>query len=408
MTTPLANRVKSMKPSQTFAISQKANDLKAQGKNIISLSLGEPDFDTPEHIKQAAIKALSEGKTKYTGVAGINELKDAIITKFKRDNELDYSRKEVMASVGGKQVIYNAMFATLNKGDEVIIPAPYWVSYPDIVILAEGTPVFIDCPQSSSFKLNPADLEKAITPKTKWLILNSPSNPTGAAYTKEELKAIADVLVKHENVFILTDDMYEHLVYDDFKYYTIAQVEPRLKSRTLTTNGMSKAYSMTGWRLGFCGGPADLIKAMEEIQGQMTSCPTSFVQWASVIGLTASHDFLAERNVVFKQRRDLVVDKLNKIKGIECHRPEGAFYVYPSCAAYIGSVTPQGKTIETDEDFVTALLENEGVACVHGSAFGLGPNFRISYATATEVLEDACNRIERFCNSLSAAKKQAS
>jgi aspartate aminotransferase len=389
-----------VKPSATIAVTDKARALKAAGRNVIGLGAGEPDFDTPDNVKQAAIKAIESGKTKYTDVGGIPELKEAIIAKFKRENALTYKPNQIIVGTGGKQVLYNALMATINPGDEVIIPAPYWVSYPEMVALAGGESVPVVCPAANGFKLKAADLEKAITPKTKWIILNSPSNPTGAAYTRAELKAITDVLVKHPQVWVMTDDMYEHLVYDDFSFTTPAQVEPKLFDRTLTVNGVSKAYCMTGWRIGYAGGPADLIKAMATIQSQSTSNPSSIAQWASVEALNGPQDFIPAHNKVFKERRDLVVSMLNQANGIECPRPEGAFYVYPSCAGTIGKTTPSGKKIANDEDFVTELLEAEGVAVVQGSAFGLGPAFRISYATKTSDLEEACKRIQRFCGNL--------
>lgn len=397
----LAERLSRVKPSPTIAVSTKAMELKAAGHDVIGLGAGEPDFDTPQHIKDAAKAAIDGGQTKYTAVGGTPELKDAIALKFKRDNGLEYARNQIVVGTGGKQVLYNAFMATLDPGDEVIIPAPYWVSYPDMAILAEGTPVFIDCPQEQGFKLQPEDLEKAITPKTKWVILNSPSNPTGAGYTRADMKKITDVLMKHPHVWVMTDDMYEHLVYDDFEFCTPAQVEPSLYDRTLTVNGVSKAYCMTGWRIGFAGGPANLIKAMTDIQSQSTSNPCSISQAASAAALTGDHGFIAENNKVFKERRDLVVSMLNQANGIDCPTPEGAFYVYPSIKGCIGKKTPDGKVIETDSDFVTALLESEGVAAVQGEAFGLSPHFRISYATSTKVLEEACERIQRFCGSLS-------
>jgi len=389
-----------VKPSATIAVTDKARALKAAGRNVIGLGAGEPDFDTPDNIKEAAIKAIKDGKTKYTDVSGIPELKEAIIAKFKRENELTYKPNQVIVGTGGKQVLYNALVATINPGDEVIIPAPYWVSYPEMVALAGGESVPIVCTAESGFKLRAADLEKAITPKTKWIILNSPSNPTGAAYTRAELKAITDVLVKHPHVWVMTDDMYEHLVYDDFAFTTPAQIEPKLYGRTLTVNGVSKAYCMTGWRIGYAGGPAELIKAMATIQSQSTSNPSSIAQWASVEALNGSQDFIPANNKVFKERRDLVVSMLSQANGIDCPRPEGAFYVYPSCAGTIGKATASGKKLASDEDFVTELLEAEGVAVVQGSAFGLGPAFRISYATKTSDLEDACKRIQRFCGNL--------
>jgi aspartate aminotransferase len=389
-----------VKPSATIAVTDKARALKAAGRNVIGLGAGEPDFDTPANIKLAAIHAIEAGKTKYTDVGGIPELKAAIIAKFQRENGLTYTPNQVVVSTGGKQVLYNALMATINPGDEVIIPAPYWVSYPEMVALAGGEPVAIVCTAEFGFKLQPAALEAAITPKTKWIILNSPSNPTGAAYSRAELKALTDVLVKHPQVWIMTDDMYEHLVYDDFSFFTPAQIEPKLFERTLTVNGVSKAYSMTGWRIGYAGGPAELIKAMTTIQSQSTSNPSSIAQWAAVEALNGPQDFIPVNNETFKERRDLVVSMLNQAKGISCPRPQGAFYVYPSCAGTIGKTSPNGKVIANDEDFVTELLENEGVAVVQGSAFGLGPAFRISYATKTTDLEDACKRIQRFCGDL--------
>jgi aspartate aminotransferase len=396
----LADALSRVKPSATIAVSQKARELKAKGKDVIGLGAGEPDFDTPDNIKQAAIDAINRGETKYTPVAGIPELRKAIVAKFKRENGLDYTPDQVIVGTGGKQILFNAFMATLNAGDEVIVPAPYWVSYPEMVAINGGTPVFINTKIEDNFKLTAADLEKAITPKTKWLIFNSPSNPTGAAYTEAELKALTDVLVRHPQVWILTDDMYEHLVYGDFVFTTPAQVEPSLYDRTLTMNGVSKAYAMTGWRIGYAAGPLQLIKAMDMVQGQQTSGACSIAQWAAVEALNGTQDFIPKNKEIFQARRDLVVSMLNQAKGIQCPTPEGAFYVYPSCAGLIGKKTEAGKVIETDEDFVTELLEAEGVAVVHGSAFGLGPNFRISYATSDELLEEACNRIQRFCASL--------
>ncbi len=389
-----------VKPSATIAVTDKARALKAAGRNVIGLGTGEPDFDTPENIKQAAIKAIQDGKTKYTDVTGIPELKEAIIAKFKRENELSYKPNQIIVGTGGKQVLYNALMATINPGDEVIIPAPYWVSYPEMVSLAGGEPVPVVCTAETGFKLKASDLAKAITPKTKWLILNSPSNPTGAAYTRAELKAITDVLVKHPHVWVMTDDMYEHLVYDEFEFTTPAQIEPKLYGRTLTVNGVSKAYCMTGWRIGYAGGPVELIKAMATIQSQSTSNPSSIAQWASVEALNGPQDFIPVNNKVFKERRDLVVSMLNQASGLDCPRPEGAFYVYPSCAGTIGKTAPSGKKLADDQDFVTELLEAEGVAVVQGSAFGLGPAFRVSYATKTSDLEEACKRIQRFCGNL--------
>ena len=396
----IAERLSRIKPSPTIAVSTKARELKAAGRDVIGLGAGEPDFDTPDNIKEAAIAAIRRGETKYTAVDGTPELKAAISEKFRRDNGLDYKPEQITVGTGGKQVLYNAFMATLNPGDEVIIPAPFWVSYPDMALLAEGEPVAVPCSQNNNFKLRAEDLEAAITDKTKWIILNSPSNPTGSAYDRDEMKAITDVLVKHEHVWVLTDDMYEHLVYDDFAFVTPAQVEPALYDRTLTMNGVSKAYCMTGWRIGFAGGPAALIKAMAKVQSQSTSNPSSVSQAAAVEALNGPQDFIDEHNTVFKERRDLVVDMLNKCPGLSCHRPEGAFYVYPSCAGVIGKTTPEGATINSDGDFVTYLLDAEGVAAVQGEAFGLSPYFRISYATSTEALEEACKRIKRACEAL--------
>ncbi|HEU5017856.1 MAG TPA: pyridoxal phosphate-dependent aminotransferase [Pseudolabrys sp.] len=397
----LADHLKRIKPSPTIAVTDKARALKAAGRNVIGLGAGEPDFDTPDNIKQAAIKAIESGRAaKYTNVDGIPELKEAVAAKFKRDNGLDYKPAQITVGTGGKQVLYNAFMATLNPGDEVIIPAPYWVSYPDMVLLAGGTPVAVECTMASGFKMTAAQLERAITPKTKWVLLNSPSNPTGAGYSRADLKALTEVLVRQPHVHIMTDDMYEHLVYDDFVFTTPAQVEPSLYERTLTINGCSKAYCMTGWRIGFAGGPQPLIKAMAMIQSQSTSNPAAVSQWAAVEALNGPQDFIAKHNKVFKERRDLVVSMLNQANGIKCPTPEGAFYVYPSCTGTIGKTAPSGKKLASDEDFVTELLEAEGVAVVQGSAFGLGPAFRISYATKTEDLEEACTRIQRFCGSL--------
>ncbi|WP_193183828.1 pyridoxal phosphate-dependent aminotransferase [Nisaea sediminum] len=396
----IADRLGRIKPSPTIAISTKARELKAAGGDVIGLSAGEPDFDTPAHIVEAAIEAMKRGDTRYTDPDGTPELKDAICRKFKRDNNLDYKRNQVTVGTGGKQVLYNALMATLNPGDEVIIPAPYWVSYPDMVLLAEGEPVIIPCPQEMGFKLQPEDLEKAITPKTKWIILNSPSNPTGAGYSWEDMKKVTDVLMKHPHVYVMTDDMYEKLVFDDFKFCTPAEVEPGLYDRTLTVNGMSKAFCMTGWRIGFAAGPVELITAIRKIQSQSTSNPSSISQAASIAALDGPQDFIEKHNESFKARRDLVVSMLNQASGLNCPTPDGAFYVYPSCAGVIGKKTPDGKVIENDEDFCTYMLEAEGVAAVHGEAFGLSPHFRISYATSDEVLEDACARIQRACAAL--------
>lgn len=396
----LADALARVKPSATIAVSQKARELKAAGRDVIGLGAGEPDFDTPDNIKKAAIEAINRGETKYTPVAGIQPLREAIAQKFKRENNLDYDWKQTIVGTGGKQILFNAMMATLNEGDEVVIPAPYWVSYPEMVAICGGTPVFVETTIDNGFKLTAEALDKAITPKTKWLMFNSPSNPSGAAYTADELKAVADVLMKHDHVWVLTDDMYEHLTYGDFAFRTIAEVEPRLYERTLTMNGVSKAYAMTGWRIGYAAGPLELVKAMDTIQGQQTSGACSIAQWAALEALTGPQDFIGTNKAVFQKRRDLVVSMLNQAKGIKCPTPEGAFYVYPSCAELVGRTGPSGKKIETDEDFVTELLEAEGVAVVHGSAFGLGPNFRISYATSEEQLEKACERIQRFTASL--------
>ena len=393
----LAAALDRVKPSATIAVTDKARVLKAAGRNVIGLGAGEPDFDTPDNIKQAAIKAIQDGKTKYTAVDGIPELKEAIIAKFQRENGLSYKPNQVIVGVGGKQVLYNALMATINPGDQVIIPAPYWVSYPEMVALAGGEPVPVVCTAADGFKLQPAALEKAITPKTKWLIINSPSNPSGGAYTRAELQAIADVLLRHPQVWVLTDDMYEHLVFDDFEFTTIAQVEPKLYDRTLTMNGVSKGYSMTGWRIGYAAGPEPLIKAMGKMISQTTSNPCSISQWAALEALNGTQDFIKPNAKLFQERRDLVVSMLNQATGLHCPTPEGAFYVYPSCAGLIGKTAPSGKVIESDEDFATELLESEGVAVVHGAAFGLSPFFRISYATSSDVLEDACSRIQRFC-----------
>ncbi|CAM1643505.1 MULTISPECIES: pyridoxal phosphate-dependent aminotransferase [Bartonella] len=389
-----------IKPSATIAVAQKARDLKATGRDVISLGAGEPDFDTPDNIKDAAIEAIHQGKTKYTPVAGIPELRQAIAQKLKRENNLDYKPQQIIVGTGGKQVLFNAFMATLNKGDEVIIPAPYWVSYPEMVAVNNGTPVFVDAKKEFNYKLQPEDLEAAITDKTKWFVFNSPCNPSGAAYTHDELKKLTDVLLKYPHVHVMSDDMYEHLTYNNFKFATPAAVEPKLYERTLTVNGVSKAYAMTGWRIGYAAGQVELIKAMETIQSQQTSGTSSISQWAAVEALNGPQDFIAKNKAIFQARRDLVVSMLNQANGLECPTPEGAFYVYPSCAKLIGKKTPEGKVIKTDEDFVTALLETEAVAVVHGAAFGLGPAFRISYATSEKLLEEACRRIQRFCASL--------
>ena len=396
----LASRLDRIQPSPTMAVTARARALKAEGRDVIGLGAGEPDFDTPDHVKEAAAKAMADGYTKYTDVPGSIELRTAVAAKFQRENDLTYEPGQIQVACGGKQSIYNGIMATVEAGDEVIIPAPYWVSYPDIVLLAEGTPVFVDCPAENRFKMTPDQLEAAITPKTKWVMLNSPSNPTGGAYTRAELKALADVLLRHEHVWVMTDDIYEHIIYDDFEFSTIAQVEPGLYGRTLTLNGVSKAYAMTGWRVGYAGGPQDLISAMNKIQSQSTSHTSSVSQAAAIAALEGPQDFSAN-NKIFKDRRDMVVSMLNQATGIDCLSPEGAFYVYPSCAGNIGKTTPDGKKIESDGDFCAYLLEAEGVAAVLGTAFGLAPHFRISYATATELLEDACQRVQRACAALS-------
>lgn len=397
----LADALARVKPSPTMAVTTKAGELKAAGRDVIGLGAGEPDFDTPEHIKEAAIQAIRDGRTKYTPVDGIPELKDAIVEKFRRENGLNYSRAQISVGSGGKHVLYNALAATLNPGDEVIIPAPYWVSYPDMVLLCGGTPVTIEGGLENGFKITPEQLESAITSRTKWLIFNSPSNPTGAGYSKAELKALTDVLMRHPHVWVMTDDMYEHIAYPPFEFATPAEIEPELISRTLTVNGVSKSYAMTGWRIGYAGGPEQLIRAMAKIQSQSTSNPCSISQWAAVAALQGPQDYIPFAREAFQRRRDLICSMLNQAKGISCHVPEGAFYVYPSIQGCIGRKAPSGKVIETDEDFVTELLEAEGVAVVHGAAFGLGPNFRASYATSDEVLEEACTRIQRFCGNLS-------
>ncbi|PPD01636.1 MAG: aspartate aminotransferase [Hyphomicrobium sp.] len=397
----IADSLNRIQPSATIAVSTKARQLKATGRDIISLSAGEPDFDTPQNIKDAAKRALDAGKTKYTDVDGIPELKAAIAAKFKRENGLDYKTSQVSVGTGGKQVLYNALLATLNPGDEVIMPAPCWVSYADIVILGGGVPVFAQTHLEDGYKLKPEALEKVITPKTKWFVFNSPSNPTGTAYSAEDLKLLTDVMLRHPHVWILTDDMYEHLLYDDLKFATIAEVEPRLYERTLTMNGLSKAYCMTGWRLGYAAGPELLIKAMYKLQSQSTSNPSSIVQWAGVEALNGPQDFIAANNAIFVKRRDLVVSMLNQASGLVCPKPQGAFYVYPSIKGTIGKTSKSGVAIKTDEDFVTALLEEEGVAVVHGAAFEGSPSFRLSYAASTASLEEACKRIQRFCGNLS-------
>ena len=396
----IATRLARIKPSPTNVLTGKVAEMKAAGRDVIGLGAGEPDFDTPDNIKQAAILALDAGQTRYTPIAGTMVLREAICDKFRRDNGLFYTPDQITVGCGGKQVIFNAFMATLDPGDEVVVPAPYWVSYPDMVMLAEGTPVFVEGAETNGFKLTAQQLDAAITPNTKWVMLNSPSNPTGAAYTRHELKALTDVLLRHPDVWVLTDDIYEHIIYDDFEFTTAAQIEPGLHDRTLTLNGVSKAYCMTGWRLGYGAGPVELIKAMNVVQSQSTTHTASISQAASVEALNGPQDFIALHNGVFKGRRDLVVSMLNQATGISCRTPEGAFYVYPSCAGVLGKRTAAGATIENDTDFVTYLLDAEGVAVVQGAAFGLSPHFRISYAAATEALEEACRRIQRACAAL--------
>ncbi|WP_332066009.1 pyridoxal phosphate-dependent aminotransferase [Bartonella sp. CB189] len=396
----IADKLFCIKPSATISVSQKARNLKALGRDVIALSAGEPDFDTPDNIKNAAIEAIQRGETKYTPISGIPELRQAIAAKFKRENNLVYEPEQIIVGTGGKQILFNAFMATLNKGDEVIIPSPYWVSYPEMITLNGGIARFVETKAEFSYKLQPQDLESTITDKTKWFVFNSPSNPSGAAYTYDELKKLTDVLLKYPHVYILTDDIYEHLTYEGFNFVTPAQVEPKLYDRTLTMNGVSKAYAMTGWRIGYAGGPQQLIKAMDTIQGQQTSGTSSISQWAAVEALNGPQDFISRNKSIFQARRDLVVSMLNQAPGIHCPTPEGAFYVYPSCAKLIGKKTPSGQVIKNDEDFVIALLETESVAVVHGSAFGLGPAFRISYATSEKLLKEACLRIQRFCDSL--------
>lgn len=397
----LADALSRVRPSPTVAVTTKAKELKAAGVDVIGLGAGEPDFDTPDNIKAAAIDAINRGETKYTAPDGIPELKAAICAKFKRENELDYVPSQVIVSTGGKQVLFNALLSTLNAGDEVVIPAPYWVSYPDMVRLCGGEPVIVEAPIEANFKITPEQLEAAITPKTKWFIFNSPSNPTGSGYTWDELKALTDVLLRYPDVWVMTDDMYEHIVYAPFEFCTPAQVEPALYNRTLTVNGVSKAYAMTGWRIGYAAGPEILIKAMVKVQGQSTTNPSSISQWAAVEALNGPQDYIAMSRVAFERRRDLIAGLLNEIDGIECPVPEGAFYVYPSIKGLIGKVSKAGQRIDTDEEFATALLEEEGVAVVFGAAFGLSPNFRVSYATSDEALTEAAARIARFCKGLS-------
>ena len=396
----LSQRLTKIKPSLTVSINVKANALRAEGRDVLVLAAGEPDFDTPVNIRNAAVKAMEEGQTRYVPGKGTPALQKAIIKKFQQDNDIKYSPDEIMVGVGGKHIIYNAMMATLNPNDEVIIPAPFWVSYPDIVMLAEGKPVIVKCDASQDFKITPEQLEKNISENTKWLMLNSPSNPTGAVYSFNELKAISEVLLKHPDVLVMTDDIYEKIIYDDNKFFTIASVEPKIKNRTLTLNGVSKAYCMTGWRLGYCGGPKDIIAGMNKIQSQSTTSTSSISMAASVEALNGNQDFIEKHNIQFKKRRDMVVEKLNKIQGLSCAVPSGAFYIYPSCVGVIGKQTPKGNTINSDEDFMNYLLDSEGVAGVHGEAFGLSPYFRISYAADNKTLIDACERIERACSNL--------
>ena len=396
----LSTSLARVKPSPTLAATQKARDLKAKGVDVIGLGAGEPDFDTPDFVKEAAIDAIRRGETKYTNVDGIPELKQAIADKFRRDNSLDYKTSEISVGPGGKAVLFNAFMATLNPGDEVIIPAPFWVSYPDMVLIGGGTPVIVETRAENGFRLQPEDLERAITAKTRWIIINSPSNPSGAAYDRASLKALTDVLMRHPHVMVMSDDMYEHIIYDDFEFVTPAEIEPGLFERTLTINGASKAYAMTGWRIGYAGGPEKLIKAMAKVMSQSTSNPCTISQWATVAALNGDQSFLIERNRAFRERRDMVVAMLNEAEGLSCATPEGAFYVYPSCAGAIGKTAPSGRKIETDEDFTTELLETEAVAAVFGSAFGLAPFFRISYAASMAQLEEACRRIQHFCAAL--------
>jgi len=396
----LSETLTRVKPSPTIAMTAKAAELKAAGRNVIGLSAGEPDFDTPQNIKDAAVAAIAAGKTKYTAPDGIPELKQAICTKLSRDNGLDYTPAQISVGTGGKQTLYNALMATLNEGDEVVIPAPYWVSYPDMVLLAGGTPVVAETSLETNFKLTADQLEAAITPKTKWFIFNSPSNPTGAGYSRAELKALTDVLLRHPHVWVMSDDMYEHLAYDGFEFCTPAQIEPSLYERTLTCNGVSKAYAMTGWRIGYAAGPVALIAAMRKIQSQSTSNPCTISQWAAVEALNGTQDFLPTNNETFVRRRNLVISMLSKIDGVTCPTPEGAFYVYPSIAGLIGKTTPKGTLIDNDQSFANALLDEADVAVVFGAAFGLSPNFRVSYATSDEALTEACTRIQRFCSEL--------
>ena len=396
----IADALSRVKPSPTMAVSSKAAELRAAGKDVIGLGSGEPDFDTHDYVKEAAIKAIREGQTKYTAVDGTVELKDAIIEKFRRENFLEYAHENITVNCGGKHTIYNAFVATLNSGDEVIIPTPYWVSYPDMALLAGGTPVFVEASLDSNFKILPEQLDAAITPKTKWVMLNSPSNPSGVAYSYDEMKELTDVILKHPHVWVLADDIYEHIVYDGFEFNTVVTVEPKLKDRTLTMNGVAKAYAMTGWRIGYAGGPVELINAMRKVQSQSTSNPCSISQAASIVALTGPQDYLKERAAAFQKRRDMVISMINEMPGLSCPTPEGAFYVYPSCAGMIGKTTPDGTVIQSDLDVATYLLESVGVAVVHGEAFGLSPHFRISYAASEDVLVEACGRIKKACEAL--------
>ena len=396
----IADRLKRIKPSMTVGINVKANALRAEGKDVLVLAAGEPDFDTPHNIRKAASDAMDAGKTRYVPGKGTPELQKAIQSKFLKDNNLNYDLDEIIVGVGGKHIIYNAMMATINPNDEVIIPAPFWVSYPDIVLLAEGKPVIVQCPENQNFKLTADKLEKSITDKTKWLMLNSPSNPTGSLYSKQELKELAEVLLKYPQVLIMSDDIYEKIIYDNLEFTTIASVEPKLKDRCLTLNGVSKAYCMTGWRLGYCGASKEIIAAMNKIQSQSTTSTSSISMAAAVEALNGPQGFIKDHNEAFVRRRDLVVNLLNNIDGLSCLTPEGAFYVYPSCKGVIGKETPEGMKISNDEDFMTYLLESEGIAGVHGAAFGLSPYFRLSYATSDEILKDACRRIKRACEKL--------
>ena len=401
MKTLIAERMSLIKPSPTMAVTKLAAEMKAAGKDVIGLGAGEPDFDTPDHIKNAAIKAIKNGETKYTAVDGTPALKKAIVKKFSKDNNIEYNTDEVIVSVGGKQVLYNALMSSINPGDEVIIPAPYWVSYPDMVALAGGIPIIVEGKESNNFKVLPDDIKNKISDKTKWIIINSPSNPTGSSYTKNELEDLGNLLLNYANIFIMSDDIYEKIIYDDFKFYSLAEVVPRLKDRILTVNGVSKAYAMTGWRIGYAGGPKDLISSMSKLQSQSTSNPSSISQAAALAALEGPEEFLTERNDKFRIRRDIVVEMLNNCKGLSCLKPSGAFYVYPSCSGIIGKSTSNGKVIENSIDFSSYLLESEGVAVVPGSAFGADPFFRISYATTDSILEEACKRIKKACEQLS-------